>query len=199
MPATPEPERAEPGSSGLVLPDREKPDPAEPGSSELVLPDREPQPAPDPAELVIAEHPVSEPAVEVVEPAPAGPLGNLVAAHLQRVEVAMLGRILTTTLANALPAAMVRIERRRSLAERLLGRPGRAVGISVTAGDKTLTFRAPDLGVTEASVSHTVHGVVLSTTRVSVADWLVQLGELLNAASAQDAATRDALQGALLS
>lgn len=172
---------------------------AGPGSSELVLPDHvPPAPLPESAELVLADHVVPEPVADAVEPAPAGPLGNLVAAHLQRVEVAMLGRVLTTTLANALPAAMVRIERRRSLAERLLGRRGHAVGISVTAGDKTLTFRAPDLGVTEASVSHTVRGVVLSTTRVSVADWLDELGELLNAATAEDAATRAALERALL-
>ncbi len=160
------------------MPATPEPKGAEPASSELVVPD-----------LV-----VPEPSV----PQPAGPLGNLVAAHLHRVEVAMLGRILTTTLVGALPPAMVRVERRRNLAKWLLRRPGHAVGIAITAADKTLTFRAPEVGVTEASVSHTVHGVVLSTTRITVADWLSQLADVLNTATDDDEATRTALERALL-
>ena len=48
-------------------------------------------------------------------PAEPSPLGDLVVAHFRRVEVAMLGRVLITTLSGALPAAMVRVERRRRL------------------------------------------------------------------------------------
>jgi hypothetical protein len=128
---------------------------------------------------------------------PAAPLGNLVAAHFQRVEVAMLSRILTTTLAGALPASMVRVERRRNLAQRLFGRSGHAIGISIKAGDETLTFRAPQVGVTEASVSHTVHGVVLSSTRITVAEWLSQLADVLNKTTNDDEATRIALERVL--
>jgi hypothetical protein len=132
------------------------------------------------------------------EPEPAAPLGNLVAAHFQRVEVAMLGRILATTLAGALPKAMVRVERHRTIAERLTARPGQPVGVSITSGDKTLTFRAPEVGVIEASVSHTVRGVVLSTARVTVPEWLDQLAAVLNTTTETDAATRAALERALL-
>ncbi|MDP9093848.1 MAG: hypothetical protein M3N95_13170, partial [Actinomycetota bacterium] len=123
-----------------------------------------------------------------------GPLGSLVAAHFQRLEVAMLSRVLTTTLAGALPPSMVRVERRRSLAERLLGRPGHPIGISVIADDETLTFRAPHLGVTEATISHTVRGVVLSSTRTTVAEWLSHLADVLNKTTSDDQATRIALQ-----
>jgi hypothetical protein len=131
-------------------------------------------------------------------PEPTGPLGNLVAAHLQRVEIALLGRVLTTTLAGALPAAMVRVERRRSLIDRLARRPGQAIGVRIAAGDKILSFRAPDVGVTEATISHAVRGVVLSTDEVPVSDWIGQLGEVLNQVAADDDATRAALQRALL-
>lgn len=131
-------------------------------------------------------------------PATGGPLGDLVAAHFQRVAVALLARILTTTLAGALPAHMVRVERRRTVIERLTRRPGRPIGVGITAGDTMLTFRAPNLGVIQASVSHTVNGIVLSTTRVSVPEWLSHLAVVLNQTTADDQATRAALERALL-
>ena len=153
--------------------------PPEPETS-LELPSSEPPPLP------------AEP---VDEPAP-GPLGNLVVAHFRRVEIAMLGRVLITTLSGALPASMVRVEYRRSLGKRLTGRAGEPVGVSITAGDKTLTFRAPGVGVAEASVGHTVRGVVLSSTPVPIAQWLNELGELLDQLTRDDEATRLALERA---
>ncbi|SDI91194.1 hypothetical protein SAMN05444157_0761 [Frankineae bacterium MT45] len=110
----------------------------------------------------------------------------------------MLSRILASTLAGALPPSMIKVERRRSMADRVAGRPGLAIGVSVTAKDKTLNFRAPDVGVVEASVSHTVRGIVLSTNQVTVAEWLDELRLLLNQMTADDAATREALERALL-
>lgn len=129
---------------------------------------------------------------------PPSPLGNLVAAHFQRLEVAMLARVLTTTLAGALPPSMVRVEWRRGLRARLGGNSGIPIGVSITAGDRTLTFRAPEIGVIEAGVSHTVHGIVLSSTAVTVQEWLRQLGEVLDEVSAHDQSTRIALEQALL-
>ena len=137
-----------------------------------------------------------EPAV--VAPVSKGPLGDLVAAHFQRVEIAMLGRVLTTTLAGALPPAMVRVERRRTFLERLRRRPGQPIGVSVISGDRMLTFRAPAVGLTEASVSHFVRGVVLSTEAVPVQDWLTMLGALLAEATTNDKATQLALERALV-
>jgi hypothetical protein len=135
---------------------------------------------------------------DAAAPAATGPLGDLVAAHFQRVEIAMLGRILTTTLLGALPASMVRVERRRTLLDRLRRRSGVVVGVGVSAGDQLLSFRAPDVGVTQASVGHIVGGVVLSSRPVPVAEWLVLLGALLEQATTDDGATRLALERALL-
>lgn len=131
--------------------------------------------------------------------AASGPLGNLVVAHFRRVEIAMLGQVLVTTLSGALPAAMIRVERRRSVGRRLIGRAGEPVGVTITAGDRVLSLRAPEMGVIEASVGHVVRGVVLSTTPVPVARWIDELGELLDRLTHDDEATRNALEQALLS
>ena len=71
-------------------------------------------------------------------------LGDLVAAHFARVEVALLSRALVGTLAGALPARMLRVERRRSLADRLARRPGVVIGVHIHAYDQTLMLRAAD-------------------------------------------------------
>ena len=110
----------------------------------------------------------------------------------------MLGRILTTTLVGALPASMVRLERRRTVIDRLSRRPGVVVGVGVSFGDQLLTFRAPEVGITEATVGHLVGGVVLSHRRVPVAEWLDLLGGLLEHATAEDETTRLSLEKALL-
>lgn len=143
----------------------------------------------------------SPPPAAPAAPAPAepGPLGNLVAAHFRRMEIAMLARVLVSTLAGALPASMIRVERRRSLGRRLTGRAGEPIGITITAGERALTFRAPEVGVAEATVGHSVRGVVLSSTPVPVAQWLDELGELLDRVTRDDETTRIGLERALLS
>jgi len=160
-----------------------------PPETSLELPASPPAPAvPDGAALPAAG-----------EPTAPGPLGNLVVAHFRRVEIAMLGRVLVSTLGGALPASMISVERRRSLAQRLTGRSGEAIGITITAGERALSFRAPEVGAVEARVGHAVQGVVLSSTPVPVAQWLDELGELLDRLTNDDEATRVALERALLS
>ena len=161
--------------------------------------------AAEPDELTLPDHPIAPPpetpaetSVETPAAKPAGPLGDLVAAHFRRVEVAMLGRVLTSTLAGALPASMVQVEWRRSLSDRMRGNPGQPIGVTVTSGDRMLTFRAVEVGVVTASVSHVVRGVVLSTEQVPVQDWLTMLGQVLSQLTADDEDTRQALERALL-
>jgi len=160
-----------------------------------------PEPSPPPTSLELTFDPSTErPAPPAAsEPTTPGPLGNLVVAHFRRVEIAMLGRVLITTLGGALPASMVSFERRRSWGQRLTGRAGEAIGITVTAGDRALSFRAPEVGAVQASVGHVVHGVVLSSTAVPIDQWLDQLGELLDRMTNDDEATRVSLERALLS
>jgi hypothetical protein len=183
------PEPAQPGTSLELTfkPSGENPD-APASAAELELP----------PSAVPAREPEPEPAESAAPDAP-GPLGNLVAAHFRRVEVAMLGRVLIATLGGALPPSMIRLERRRSVGRRLLGRTGEPIGITITGGDRTLTFRAPQVGVAEASAGHTVRGVVLSSTPMPVAQWLDELGALLDQVTRDDEATRTALERAFQS
>ena len=111
----------------------------------------------------------------------------------------MLGRVLIATLATALPTSMIRVEQRRSIGRRLARRSAEPTGITITAGEQMLAFRAPEDGPPEASVGHAVRGVVLSSTPVSVAQWLAELAALLNRLAHEDEATRAALEQALLS
>lgn len=172
---------------------------------------QQPDPTPEGTSLELPDHagaaaPVEgPPAAELPPPLPAGPapaapgpLGDLVAAHFRRVESAMLARVLIGTLGGALPRSMVTVERRRSLGQRLSGRPGEAIGITVTAGDRQLSFRAPEVGAVQATIGHTVRGVVLSTTQVPVAQWLDELGGVLEDVTRDDEAARAALERALL-
>ncbi|HEV7203888.1 MAG TPA: hypothetical protein VGN18_04720 [Jatrophihabitans sp.] len=157
---------------------------------------------PDPSQGTSLDLPTSPPPRQPDPPhveQPPGPLGDLVVAHFRRVEIAMLGRVLITTLGGALPASMVTLERRRSLGQRLSGRAGEPIGITITAGERLLSFRQSALGVTEALVGHTVRGVVLSTTPVPVAQWLDELGDVLEQVTRDDEAARTALERALLS
>jgi hypothetical protein len=191
MPPAEPPPASEPGppaeANPLDLPST--PPPARPArSTELELPDEPARPEPTAPTDAPTEPVAADP----------GPLGNLVADHFRRVEVAMLGRVLITTLAGALPASMVRVQRRRSLGQRLGGRPGQPIGITVTARDRTLSFRSPEVGVSEATVGHAVRGVVLSTTPVPIAQWLDELASLLNEVAHDDEAARLALERAFV-
>ena len=133
------------------------------------------------------------------DPTALGLLGDLVVARLRQTDSAMLGRVLIATLGTALPTSMIRLEQRRSIGQRLTRHSAEPIGITITAGERTLVFRAPNDGPPEASVGHVVRGVVLSSTPVPVAQWLADLGVLLNQLAREDEATRAALEQALLS
>jgi hypothetical protein len=125
------------------------------------------------------------------------PLGRLVGALTAHADVASLTAVLTGTLADLLPGDLVRVERDRSLADRLHGRPGRPVGITVPAGDHELTLRTVGHR-TEAEIAHTVRGVTLSRRPVPITEWIEQLAAALDAQAAHDDAARAALDRLLL-
>jgi hypothetical protein len=129
---------------------------------------------------------------------PSAPLGDLVAGRLRHIEVAMLARVLATTLAGALPPARVQAERHRTLVDVAKRRPGTVIGVTVTGESRVLTLRVLDVDRIQSTVAHEVRGITLSRRDVSVAQWLDELALLLNQAAANDEATRQALRKALL-
>jgi hypothetical protein len=125
-----------------------------------------------------------------------GPMGDLhlIAAALRadRADVESYTRVLTTVLGEALPAGMVEVERKRSLADRMNGRDGTPVALTVTTSDEKLMLRQAAHGV-HAEVHQIVRGVTIKRSTVGVDEWLVALAGVLSRLADGSAAARDAL------
>jgi hypothetical protein len=126
------------------------------------------------------------------------PLGHLVEALSNRADVVSLTQVLTVTLADVLPAGMVDVEYRRTARDRLAGREGTPIGLTVHTPDKTLTLRTDGGGGPQATIAHSVRGVILSRTPVTVTAWIAALADELRSLGAADDAARTALERLLL-
>lgn len=133
-----------------------------------------------------------------IEPSGLGPLGDvqLLAMLLRadRADVASYARVLSGTLADALPPGMVEIEAKRGLADRMAGRDGRAVAVVVHGDDRELELREGGRGQVQAQIRKVVRGVVISRQDVEIDEWLRALAEDLQRLAARDAAARAVLQ-----
>jgi hypothetical protein len=125
-----------------------------------------------------------------------GPMGDLhlIAAALRsdRADVESLTRVLTSVLGDALPPGMVEVERKRSLADRMNGREGAPVSLTVTTPDQQLVLRA-----SSAEVRQIVRGVTIKRSVVGVDEWLVALAGVLSKLAGNSAAAREALTNLL--
>lgn len=125
-----------------------------------------------------------------------GPMGDLhlIAAALRsdRADVESYTRVLTSVLGDALPPGMVEIERKRSLADRMNGREGAPVSLTVTTPDEQLILSQARHGVT-GEVRQIVRGVTIKRRTVGVDEWLVALAGVLSRLASGSAAARDAL------
>jgi hypothetical protein len=125
-----------------------------------------------------------------------GPMGDLhlIAAALRsdRADVESLTRVLTSVLGDALPPGMVEVERKRSLADRMNGREGTPVALTVTTPESLLVLR-PDT----AEVRQIVRGVTIKRSTVGVDEWLVALAGVLSQLASRNAAARAALENLL--
>lgn len=104
--------------------------------------------------------------------------------------------VLTSTLAEALPAGMVAVERDRSLRDRLAGRPGVVRSVRVQAGNDGLELLRGPAGP-QARVVTEVAGVVIARREVGLAEWSELLAQHLSVMAAQSAAARAALSNLL--
>ena len=123
---------------------------------------------------------------------------DTVAAALRHdaADVTTYARVLTGTLAEALPAGSVAVEYERSLADRLKGRDGRPVRVVVRLGERTLSLTGGGRPVAE--IHHEVRGVVLSRDEVALDEWVRVLAEGLLAQAEADARAADALRRMVL-
>ncbi|KZM74091.1 hypothetical protein AWN90_33120 [Nocardia terpenica] len=115
------------------------------------------------------------------------------ALRADRSDVESYGRILTNVLGDALPDGMVEVDYRRTLSDRMGGKPGQATAVRIYAPDRELELRQGRRGGVEAEVRSVVRGVVISRKQIGVDEWLAVLAEELNNLAARDAAAREAL------
>jgi hypothetical protein len=111
-------------------------------------------------------------------------------------DVGMFVRVLTRSFADALPDGMVDVDRERSLADRLAGRPGTPVALRIAFPERRLELRAAQ-GWPDAEVQQVVRGVVLSRRQVAVEEWVRTLAAELTALAARNAEARAALAALL--
>jgi hypothetical protein len=125
-----------------------------------------------------------------------GPMGDLhlIAAALRadRADVESYTRVLTTVLGDVLPAGMVEVEHKRSLADRMNGRAGAPVALTIRTPDEVLLLKQEPHGV-HAEVHQIVRGVTIKRTTVGVDDWLVALAGVLSRLAGGSATAREAL------
>lgn len=118
------------------------------------------------------------------------------ALRADSADAATFARVLATTLPEALPPDMVRVERDRSLADRLAGRAGEPRSITVTFPEKVLELATAD-GRVVAEARTVVRGVVISRARLGVDEWVQVLASELASLATHDAAARAALASLL--
>jgi hypothetical protein len=125
----------------------------------------------------------------------AGPSFDMVAAALRAdsADVATYARVLTESLGDSLPPGCVTVERERTMADRMRGRPGQAQRITVRLGEKVMTlgiFR----GQPAAEICHEVRGVVLSRQQVRLNEWADELARALVNHAGENARAAQALR-----
>lgn len=103
---------------------------------------------------------------------PADDVDALAAAlRADAADLDVYARVLTTSLAAALPAEMVGVDRDRSFADRLTGRAGRVQAIRIALGDWELTLSPGSAGLPVAQARQKVRGVTISSREVSLDEW----------------------------
>lgn len=124
---------------------------------------------------------------------------DVIAAALRQdsADLAVYARVLTSTLAEALPPGTVEVDRERSMSDRLRGKEGVVRSIHVRLGETALILRH-GRGGPAGEVVREVRGVVLSRQPVSLDTWLTTLAQGIADAAASSARGREALQRFLL-
>jgi hypothetical protein len=124
---------------------------------------------------------------------------DMLAAALRRdsADLEVYARVLTESLADALPAGSVTSEHKRSVSDRLAGREGRVERIEVSLDDRRLILALAH-GRPQGEVATVVRGVVLSRTPVPLDAWVAELATALARRARSDARARAALEKLVL-
>jgi hypothetical protein len=115
------------------------------------------------------------------------------ALRADSADLDVYARVLTTSLAEALPEGMVEIQRDQSMRDRLAGRPGVVRTLRIALGDTSLELARGKSGSPEARCARVVRGVTISTKEISVEEWTRQLADCLAERAKDSAEARAAL------
>ncbi|MEU1365076.1 hypothetical protein ABZ454_02965 [Streptomyces sp. NPDC005803] len=124
---------------------------------------------------------------------------DMLAAALRQdlADLEIYARVLTDSLADALPSGSVTFERRRSMSDRLSGRKGSVSKVEVSLDDRRLILDL-SLGCPRARVVTVVHGVVLSNRPMALDEWATELATVIARRAESDSRARAALQKLVL-
>jgi hypothetical protein len=125
----------------------------------------------------------------------AGPSFDMVAAALRAdtADVATYARVFTESLGEALPPGSVTVERERTMADRMRGRPGEVQRVTVRLGEQVMSLGVRR-GRPVAEICHEVRGVVLSRQQVQLDEWADALAKALVAHADENARAAQALR-----
>jgi len=121
---------------------------------------------------------------------------EVLAAGLRRYssDLSLYAGFLLTTLSSALPAEMVRVERRGGMLGRLRGAEAPVVAVSVLLEGRNFALRRQRVGAPAvATIRHESGGVALRTETVSIDEWSRQLAAALAGYAERNAAAAEAL------
>ena len=121
---------------------------------------------------------------------------DMLAAALRAdaADLDVYARVITESLSEALPAEMLKVDRDRSLGDRLNGRPGRVTALQIDTGDWELGLDVRNPSRPVASVRQKVRGVAISSTEVGIDEWTQQLAKVLAQRAGESTAARQALE-----
>ena len=116
------------------------------------------------------------------------------ALRADSADVALYARVLSESLGDAVPPGCVAVERDRTMADRMRGRPGQVTKITVRLGDKVLTLAVQPGRPPAAEICREVRGVVLSRQPAGLQEWVADLARELAAQAQQNAHTAEVLR-----
>lgn len=124
---------------------------------------------------------------------------DMVAAALRRdaADLEVYARVLTESLADALPPGSVTFEHKRTMSDRLAGRQGTVQKLEVSLDDRRLILGLAH-GHPRGEVATVVRGVVLSRKPVAMDEWVAELAAALSLRARSDARARAALEKLVL-
>ena len=124
---------------------------------------------------------------------------DMLAAALRRdsADLEIYVKVLTDSLADALPPDSVTFERKRTMSDRLSGRDGTVAKVEVSLDDRRLILTLSQ-GRPHAEVATVVRGVVLSRKPVPLDEWANELATAVSLRARSDARARAALQKLVL-